>query len=147
MSVMASQITGVSIAYSAVCSGADQRKHQSSASSAFVGESTGGRWIPLTKGQWRGKCLHLMTSSWLNAAVRWWKWKPEIETPNATVLHIGRRALSVSNRHNELHSARRCPAASKQIPSQTDRTVDDLTYIVGESFDLFNIEQHTIRFF
>ena len=33
---MASQITGVSIVYSAVCSGADQRKHQSSASLAFV---------------------------------------------------------------------------------------------------------------
>ena len=33
---MASQITGVSIVYSTVCSGADQRKHQSSASLAFV---------------------------------------------------------------------------------------------------------------
>ena len=36
MSVMASQITGVSIVYSTLCSGADQRKHQSSASLAFV---------------------------------------------------------------------------------------------------------------
>ena len=36
MGVMASQITGVSIVCSAVCSGADQRKHQSSASLAFV---------------------------------------------------------------------------------------------------------------
>ena len=35
MSAMA-QITGVSIVYSTVCSGADQRKHQSSASVAFV---------------------------------------------------------------------------------------------------------------
>ena len=61
MSAMASQITGVSIVCSAVCSGADQRKYQSSASLAFVnifrvtgplwGESTGHRWIPLTKGQ------------------------------------------------------------------------------------------------
>ena len=25
--------------------------------------SQGSRWIPRTKGQWRGKCLHLMTSS------------------------------------------------------------------------------------
>ena len=32
MSAMASQITGISIVYSTVCSGADQRKHQSSAS-------------------------------------------------------------------------------------------------------------------
>ena len=36
MSAIASQITGVSIVYSTVCSGADQRKHQSSASLAFV---------------------------------------------------------------------------------------------------------------
>ena len=36
MSAMASQITGVSIVYSIVCSGADQREQQSSASLAFV---------------------------------------------------------------------------------------------------------------
>ena len=36
MSAVASQITGVLIVYSTVCSGADQRKHQSSASLAFV---------------------------------------------------------------------------------------------------------------
>ena len=36
MSAMASQIIGVSIAYSTVCSGTDQRKHQSSVSLAFV---------------------------------------------------------------------------------------------------------------
>ena len=36
MSAMTSQITGVTIVYSTVCSGADQRKHQRSASLAFV---------------------------------------------------------------------------------------------------------------
>ena len=36
MSTMASQITGISIVYSTICSGADQRKHQSSASLACV---------------------------------------------------------------------------------------------------------------
>ena len=36
MSAMASLITGVSIVCSTVCSGADQRKHQSSSSLAFV---------------------------------------------------------------------------------------------------------------
>ena len=36
MGAMASQIISVSIVYSTVCSGADQRKHQSSASLAFV---------------------------------------------------------------------------------------------------------------
>ena len=41
MSAMASQITDVSIVWSAICSGADQRKHQSSASLVFV---RGIRW-------------------------------------------------------------------------------------------------------
>ena len=36
MGAMASQITGVSIVYLTVCLGVDQRKHQSSASLAFV---------------------------------------------------------------------------------------------------------------
>ena len=36
MSKTASQITGVLVVYSTVCSGANQRKHQSSASLAFV---------------------------------------------------------------------------------------------------------------
>ena len=36
MSMMASQITSVSIVYSTVCSGPDQRKHQNSMSLAFV---------------------------------------------------------------------------------------------------------------
>ena len=52
---MASQITGVSFVCSAVYSVADQRKHQSPTSLAFVGGIH--RWPvdSLTKGQWRGK--------------------------------------------------------------------------------------------
>ena len=61
MSAMASQIIGVSTVYWTDCSGADQRKHQSSVSLAFV---TCHRWIPLTKCQWREKSPNLMTSSW-----------------------------------------------------------------------------------
>ena len=49
MSSMVSQITGTSIVYSTVCSDADQRKHQSSTSLAFVRAIH--RWIPRTKGQ------------------------------------------------------------------------------------------------
>ena len=62
MGAMASQITSLTIVYSSVYSAADQRKHQSSASLAFV------RWIywgpvksphkwPVTR-----KCFHMMTS-------------------------------------------------------------------------------------
>ena len=63
MSAIASQITSLTIVYSTVYSGADQRKHQSSASLAFVWGIHRDRWIPRTKGQLRGKCFHLMTSS------------------------------------------------------------------------------------
>ena len=86
MSAMASQITGMSIVCSTTCSGADQRKHQSPAScwprsamsfgivrpwwvywNAYFclhDGTTGDRWIPLKKCQWRGKYFHLMMSSW-----------------------------------------------------------------------------------
>ena len=48
ISAMVSQITGVSMVFSTVCSGADKRKHQSSASLPLWKEFTGDRWIPLT---------------------------------------------------------------------------------------------------
>ena len=60
---MASQITSLTIVYSTVYSDADHRKHQSSASLAFVRGIHRGRWIPRTNGQLRGICFHLMTSS------------------------------------------------------------------------------------
>ena len=63
MTTMASQITSLTVVYSTIYSDADQRKHQSSASLAFVWGIHRDRWIPRTKGQLRGKCFHLMTSS------------------------------------------------------------------------------------
>ena len=58
MGAIASQITSLTIVYSTIYSDADHRKHQSSASLAFV-------WgIPRTNDQLRGKCFHVMTSSW-----------------------------------------------------------------------------------
>ena len=52
MGAIASQITSLTIVYLIVHSDADQRKHQSSVSLAFVcGEFTGDRWIPRTNGQ------------------------------------------------------------------------------------------------
>ena len=63
MTTMASQITSLTVIYWIVYSDAYQRKHQSSASLAFVRGIHQDRWIPRTKGQLRGKCFHLMTSS------------------------------------------------------------------------------------
>ena len=51
MGAMASQSIILTIVYS----GVDQRKHQSSASLAFVREVTDDRWIPRTNGECRGK--------------------------------------------------------------------------------------------
>ena len=70
MTTMASQITSLTVVYSIVYSHANQRKHQSSASLAFVWGIHRDRWIPRTKGQLRGKCFHLMTSSWWE--ILWW---------------------------------------------------------------------------
>ena len=64
MTMIASQITSLTVVYSTVYSDANQRKHQSYASLAFVWGIHRDRWIPRTKGQLRGKCFHLMTSSW-----------------------------------------------------------------------------------
>ena len=66
MTTMAAQITSLTVVYSTVYSDANQRKHQSSASLAFVWGIHRDRWIPCTKGQLRGKCFHLMTSSCSN---------------------------------------------------------------------------------
>ena len=51
MTTMASQITSLTVVYSIVYSGADQRKHQSSPSLAFVRGIHRDRWITRTKGQ------------------------------------------------------------------------------------------------
>ena len=59
MGTMASQVTSLTIVYSTVYLGTDKKKHQSLASLALVRGIH--RWILRTKGQWRGKCFHLMT--------------------------------------------------------------------------------------
>ena len=50
MSVMASQITGVSIACSSVCTGVDQGNIKAPRHWPLWGESTGDRWFPSQKG-------------------------------------------------------------------------------------------------
>ena len=57
-------IAKLTIVYSTVYSGAYQRNIKVPRHWPSCGESTGHRWIPHTKGQKRGKCFHLMTSSW-----------------------------------------------------------------------------------
>ena len=77
MTTIASQITSLTNVYSTVYSDADQRKHQSSASLAFVWGS--------------GKCFHLMTSSCLGRYEQksWRNWSFEVFN----------RGLRNANRH------------------------------------------------
>ena len=64
MCAIASQITNLTIVYSTVYSGANQRKHQSSASVASVRENY--RWLMNSPHKWlvTRKCFHWMTSLW-----------------------------------------------------------------------------------
>ena len=72
MSAIASQITSLTIVYSIVYSDVDQRKHQSSASLAFVrgihrGPVSSPHNWPITR-----KYFHLMTSPWaLTFSIHW----------------------------------------------------------------------------
>ena len=84
MTTIASQITSLTSVYSTVYSDADQRKHQSSASLAFVWGIHRDRWIPRTKGQLRGKCFHLMTSSCPKNTGKWTIWIKK----SAAYIHI-----------------------------------------------------------
>ena len=64
MSAMVSQITDISIVFLTVCSGADKKNIKAPRQWPLWRETTGDQWLPLTKGKWRGKGFHLMTSSW-----------------------------------------------------------------------------------
>ena len=66
-SAMASQITGVPIVTSTVCSCSDQRKHQSSASLAFFRGIHRSPANSTQKGPVTRKCFHLMTSPWISS--------------------------------------------------------------------------------
>ena len=70
MDAMASQITSLTIVYSTVYSRRRSKKTSKlRVTGLLCGEFTGDRWIPRTIGQLRGKCFHLMTSSWCDSVV------------------------------------------------------------------------------
>ena len=93
MGPIASQITSLAIVYSTVYSDADQRKHQSSASLAFVRGIHRGpvnsphKW-PVTR-----KCFHFMTSSWPHFN----GYKPCFEVSMLSMWHVCHRIYTVSN--------------------------------------------------
>ena len=62
LSAMVSQIAGVSTVCWTVCSGSSMKTSKLRATGLCEGNPVNDGF-PLTKGQWRGKCFHLMTSS------------------------------------------------------------------------------------
>ena len=68
MTMLASQITSLTVVYSIVYAGVNQRNIKAPRHWPLCGKFTGDRWISRTSGQLRGKCFHLMTSS-----CKWWE--------------------------------------------------------------------------
>ena len=77
MGAIASQITSLTIVYSTVYSGADQRKHQSSASLAFVRGIHRVRWIPRVPGEFPAQ----MASNTENVPI-WWRHHENMNSEN-----------------------------------------------------------------
>ena len=69
MGAMAYQITSLMIVYLTVYSGADKKNIKAPRHWHLCGEFTGHRWIPRTNGHYRGKCFHLVTSSYMGASL------------------------------------------------------------------------------
>ena len=82
MSAKVSQITSLTIVYSTVNSGADERKHQSSTSLAFVRGIHRQQVNSPHKGPVSRKCFHLMTSTWFlsdrDPWIEFWGKRPTI---------------------------------------------------------------------
>ena len=64
MGAMASQITSLTIVTQPFIQTQIKENIKAPRHWPLCGEFTGDRWIPRTDGQLRGKCFHLMTSSW-----------------------------------------------------------------------------------
>ena len=106
-------LTSLTIVYSTVYSAANQRKHQSSASLAFV------RWIhrgPVNSPhKWpvkRGKCFHLMTSSWNLSPIRsvYLEMRGSCSTNDGTV--VGQQRWEFSGAWPKVNQASRVPHQS-----------------------------------
>ena len=90
MTTMASQITSLTVVYSTVYSDADQRKHQSSASLAFVWGIHRDRWIPRGRRNGRPivrKAILALSDEWLSLATR--PMDEQIIIAQMSFIHLG----------------------------------------------------------
>ena len=103
MDAIASQITSLTIVYSIVYSDADQRKHQSSASLAFVRGIHQGPVNSPHKWPVTWKCFHLMTSSCAGGCPQpGWIATPSALLPAISCCPIAQRHPSLDGKWNSV---------------------------------------------
>ena len=135
MSAMAYQITIVSVVYSTVCLGADQRKHLSSASLTFVWGIHRDLWIPRTKDEWRGKVSiwwrhHVINEIYLPIAFQLYEWSCPSARPSVRHTFL---TMFLSSYHHEIfrsyyHWQKRYPSkrSRSKIKGQGHRDQDPM---------------------
>ena len=111
MSAMASHITNVTIVYSTVCSGADQRRYQSSASLAFVkGNAPVTGEVPAQ----RASISESVFIWWRHHESLYWHWDDRLCKPN--VMNKSRFHIWLNNRHNKIkHNKTTCAFYFKHL--------------------------------
>ena len=128
MSVMASHITSltvVSFIHAQIKENMKAPRHW-----PLCGELTGDRWIPHTKGQQRGKCFHLMTSSL--------KWTNKISScDHQCIKCLKLRKLSINNLKQETTTVHRYYFV--QYSQHCVRTSACMTHV-----DFWNIISYTM---
>ena len=111
MSAMASHITNVAIVYSTVCSGADKRRYQSSASLAFV------KWNAPVTGEvpaQRASNSESVFIWWRHHESLHWHWDDRLCKPNA--MNKSRFHIWLNNRHNKIkHNKTTCAFYFKHL--------------------------------
>ena len=120
MSAMASQITGVSIVHSTLCSGANQRKYQSSASLAYV---RGIHRSPVNsshKGPVTRKMLPFDDVIMWGMMVRMISWVPLRASTKQYVKHVQRFSVYA---HSQWETALQCNAVPHWLGAYTEESL------------------------
>ena len=149
MGTVASQITSLTVVYSTVYSNADQRKHQSPASLAFMWGIHRSRWIPRTKGQLRGKCFHLMTSSWWPTRFRKISWQcaGQFRGYQTRKFKTGKHQAEAGNSKNSKHTPRFVRMSFDTFYYSTARTNEKSKLIKAENGTMDDLVSYCVFLF
>ena len=122
LGAMASEITSLSIVYSTIYSGADQRKHQSSASLAFVRGFTGTGEFPAQ-----------MASNAGNVSI-WWRHHDRRCCNTPSVLEVNRKDMSIIHWYQTRtkHNKARILCIINGTYCMYKTSIPDLTHMICE---------------